>query len=219
MAPTGMAAVLGGDVDAVLEAIAAHGLTAANRNATGQIVAAGALPGLAALAAGAPERARVRPLPVAGAFHTQFMSTARTALAAYAAGISAEDPDHLLLSNADGRPVTSGPEVLRRLVSQVTESVRWDLCQETLGRLGVRSVVELPPAGALVGMAKRELPGIELLALKSPADLDRAQAMIDATPTGDTAAAALSASGTALGQDRWESDPTAGPVHPAATEH
>ncbi len=178
LTPTGMSAVLGGEAVDVLAVIEAARLTAANRNAAGQIVAAGALDALDALAADPPAHARVRPLAVAGAFHTPYMQPAETALAEYARGVQVRDPQLILLSNADGRPVREGAQVLGRLVSQVTRPVRWDLCQQTLGSLGVRTVIELAPAGALVGMAKRELPGVELLALKSPADLERAQSLI-----------------------------------------
>lgn len=178
LTPTGMSAVLGGEATDVLAGVEAAGLTAANRNAAGQIVAAGALDALDTLAADPPARARVRPLAVAGAFHTPYMQPAEAALAEYARGVQARDPQLTLLSNADGQPVREGAQVLGRLVSQVTRPVRWDLCQQTLGNLGVRAVIELAPAGALAGMAKRELPGIELLALKSPADLERAQSLI-----------------------------------------
>lgn len=191
LTPTGMSAVLGGEVDDVLRAIDAAGLTPANRNAAGQIVAAGALPALDALAAAAPQRARVRPLPVAGAFHTHYMATAQAALVAFAGGVTSESPQQLLLSNADGRPMTEGVDVLGRLVSQVTRPVRWDLCQKTMASLGVRAFVEIAPAGALVGMARRELPGVEMLALKTPADLAKAQALIDNVGAG----------GAVIGQD------------------
>lgn len=197
LAPTGMSAVLGGDESDVLAAIEAAGLTAANRNAAGQSVAAGALSALDALRADPPARARVRPLAVAGAFHTPYMQSAEAALADYARGVQVHDPNLTLLSNADGRPVGDGAQVLARLVSQVTRPVRWDLCQQTLGSLGVRTVIELAPAGALVGMAKRQLPGVELLALKTPADLDRAQALID----NDASTGELSAPNAAIGQD------------------
>lgn len=182
LAPTGMAAVLGGDPDQVITAIEAAGLTAANRNGGGQVVAAGDVDALRALADNPPTGARVRALAVAGAFHTSYMAPAQTALAAYAAGVDVADPGHLLLSNADGTAVSAGTEVVDRLVRQVTRPVRWDLCQHTLRDLGVTAVLELPPAGTLVGLAKRELPGVELHAIKGPADLDRACAMIASRP-------------------------------------
>jgi [acyl-carrier-protein] S-malonyltransferase len=181
-ASTGMSAVLGGDPDDVVEAIEAVGLTPANRNGAGQIVAAGALDALATLADRPPAGSRVRPLTVAGAFHTRYMATAEDALAAYVATLEAYDPAQLLLSNADGTAVAAGGDVLTRLVRQVTRPVRWDLCQHTLRDIGVNAVIELPPAGTLVGLAKRELPGVELLAVKAPDDLDAARTLIRSRP-------------------------------------
>jgi [acyl-carrier-protein] S-malonyltransferase len=176
--PTGMSAVLGGDEEQVLGRLAELGLEPANRNGARQIVAAGPLPGLEELAAAPPAGARVKPLAVAGAFHTRFMAPAREALAVRAAAIRAEDPSRPLLSNADGDEVTSGGEVLRRLVAQVTSPVRWDACMATLGECGVTATVELPPAGALTGLAKRELKGTTTLAVKTPDDLDKVSALV-----------------------------------------
>jgi malonyl CoA-acyl carrier protein transacylase len=180
--PTGMSAVLGGDPDEVLAAIDKHGLTPANMNGAGQIVAAGALDGLAALKADPPAKARIMPLPVAGAFHTEYMASARTELEGLVGGLRPAEPSRLLLSNADGHAVPTGAEALSRLVSQVTSPVRFDACLATMRELGVTAVLELPPAGALAGLAKREWKGagIEILALSSPADLDRARELIDA---------------------------------------
>jgi len=169
--PTGMSAVLGGDADEVLARLRELELTPANRNAADQIVAAGRLDALAALEADPPAKARVRKLSVAGAFHTSFMAAAQDAVAARAAAITPKDPVRPLLSNADGTRLDSGAEVLSRLVTQVTSPVRWDLCMATMAAAEVSAVVELPPAGALVGMAKREMRGTPALALKSPADL------------------------------------------------
>lgn len=170
--PTGMSAVLGGRPEQVHERLAELGLDPANRNGATQVVAAGPLAALEQLADKPPERARVVPLAVAGAFHTRFMAPAEQALAAYADGLTPHDPTRPLLSNADGQVVESGEELLRRLVAQVTRPVRWDLCMATLGELGVTAVIELPPAGALVGLVKRELKGVATLALRGPEDLD-----------------------------------------------
>ncbi len=170
-ADTGMSAVLGGDPTEVVDRIEACGLTPANRNGAGQIVAAGAKDALAQLAAEPPAGARVRPLSVAGAFHTEYMAPAQETLAALADGITSQDPSMLLLSNLDGSAVSAGREMVKRLVNQITSSVRWDLCQSTLGELNVTGIIELPPAGTLVGLAKRELPDIPRFALKSPDDL------------------------------------------------
>jgi [acyl-carrier-protein] S-malonyltransferase len=179
LTPTGMSALLGGDPDEVAAGIEAAGLTPANRNGAGQIVAAGALDALEKLAAEPPAGARVRPLQVAGAFHTHFMAPAEQALQSYASELRPADPRPILLSNADGAAVTTGPELIARLVRQVTLPVRWDLCLGTCKDLGVSAVIELAPAGTLTGIAKRELPGVELLAIKSPDDLDKARALVE----------------------------------------
>lgn len=169
--PTGMSAVLGGDEEAVLERLTELGLEAANRNAAGQIVAAGLLTALAELAENPPEKARVRSLPVAGAFHTRFMAPAQEAVVAAAARITPSEPTRQLLSNHDGRPVTSGADALAKLAAQVTRPVRWDLCTATLRAAEVTQLVELPPAGTLVGIAKREMRGTPAVALKTPEDV------------------------------------------------
>jgi malonyl CoA-acyl carrier protein transacylase len=178
--PTGMSAVLGGDPDEVLAAIEKRDLTPANMNGAGQVVAAGALDGLEGLKADPPAKARIMPLSVAGAFHTAYMASAREELEALAGGLRPADPSRRLLSNADGQAVTSGAEVLSRLVSQVTSPVRFDSCLATMRELGVTAVVELPPAGALAGLAKREWKGsdVEILALTGPKDLDRARELL-----------------------------------------
>jgi [acyl-carrier-protein] S-malonyltransferase len=177
-----MSAVLGGDPDELAAALEQHGLAPANLNGGGQVVVAGPLEGLAALKAAPPARARVLPLSVAGAFHTAYMAPAREELEGLVGGLRPADPSRLLLSNADGAAVDSGAEALRRLVSQVTSPVRFDACLATLRDLGVTAVLELPPAGALAGLAKREWKGtgIEVLALSGPADLDRARELIAA---------------------------------------
>lgn len=177
-APTGMSAVMGGDPDQVSEVLDSHGLTAANNNGAGQVVAAGTMDQLAALTASPPEKARVIPLSVAGAFHTEHMAPAVDVLAGYAKAISTHDARVPLISNADGAAIHSGREVLRRLVSQVSNPVRWDLCMQTLKDMGVTGIIEVPPAGTLVNLAKRALPGVETLALRTPADLEKAHAMV-----------------------------------------
>jgi [acyl-carrier-protein] S-malonyltransferase len=181
--PTGMSAVLGGDPEEVLAAIDKHGLTPANMNGAGQIVAAGSLEGLDALKADPPAKARIVPLSVAGAFHTDYMASAREELEGLVGGLRPADPSRRLLSNADGQAVDSGAETVSRLVSQVTSPVRFDSCLATMRELGVTAVVELPPAGALAGLAKREWKGagIDILAFAGPADLDRAREQIGGT--------------------------------------
>ena len=173
--PTGMSAVLGGDEADVLTRLDNLDLIAANRNAAGQIVAAGHLTALEKLAEDPPARARVRALGVAGAFHTAFMAPALDGYAAAATGIATAEPTATLLSNYDGKPVASAAAAMETLVSQLTRPVRWDLCTAYLrDHAGgpVTAIVEFPPAGTLAGIAKRELRGIPTRAVKSPADLD-----------------------------------------------
>jgi [acyl-carrier-protein] S-malonyltransferase len=176
--PTGMTAVLGGDQDVVLAAIARHGLTPANVNAAGQIVAAGTMASLEAFAADPPPGARLRPLQVAGAFHTRHMAPAVTTLRDAAAAVSVADPVMTLLSDADGAAVTTGKEWLDRVVAQVAAPVRWDLCMQTMADLGVTALIELPPAGTLTGLARRALPGVAQLAVKTPDQLGAARELI-----------------------------------------
>jgi len=178
--PTGMSAVLGGDADTVAAALEQHGLVAANVNTAGQVVAAGSLDALAALAAAPPEGARVRALDVAGAFHTPYMESARDALTDIAAAAPYADPRLRLLGNGDGAVVTHGADVVRRLVTQVAQPVRWDLCMQTMKDLGVTAVIELPPAGTLVGLFKRAMPDVQTLAIKTPDDLVAARALVEA---------------------------------------
>ncbi|WP_457256648.1 ACP S-malonyltransferase [Pedococcus sp. P5_B7] len=176
--PTGMSAVLGGDPAEVAEALARYGLTAANANGAGQTVAAGTLEQLAAFAADPPAKTRVIPLQVAGAFHTTHMSPAVEALERLSADFDVSDPGVTLLSNADGQPVADGADALARLVAQVSSPVRWDLCMQSMVDLGVTALVELAPAGTLVGLAKRAMPGVATLAVKTPDDLEAAQQLV-----------------------------------------
>ncbi|OHV01908.1 ACP S-malonyltransferase [Mycobacterium talmoniae] len=170
--PTGMAAVLGGDEAEVLTRLEQLDLVPANRNAAGQIVAAGRLDALDKLAEDPPAKARVRRLATAGAFHTHFMAPALDGYAAAAAATATAEPATTLLSNADGQPVASAEAAMSTLVAQLTRPVRWDLCVDTLRQRNVTAIVEFPPAGTLTGIAKRELRGVPTHAVKSPADLD-----------------------------------------------
>lgn len=182
--PTGMSAVLGGDPEQVSAALDQHGLVAANANGAGQLVAAGTLEQLAALAAEPPARARVVPLRVAGAFHTEHMAPAAKTLEGYARAVEAGQPQLPWLSNADGRPVADGARALQSLVVQVSNPVRWDLCMQTMTELGVTALLELPPAGTLANLAKRAMRGVEVAALKTPDDLDAAGALVAAHRAG-----------------------------------
>ena len=175
---TGMSAVLGGDPEEVAVALQRHGLTPANMNGAGQVVAAGTLDQLAALAADPPAKARVIPLQVAGAFHTTHMGPAVEAMRTAAAQVTASDPTTVLLSNGDGAQVATGQDALNRLVTQVSNPVRWDLCMATMTELGVTHLIELAPAGTLVGLAKRAMKGVQSVALKTPDDLDAARALL-----------------------------------------
>ena len=190
--PTSMTAVLGGDREEVLAKLAAHGLTAANDNGPGQIVAAGTVEQLEAFADDAPAKARLVPLSVAGAFHTEHMAPAVDVLARYARSVSTHDARTPVISNRDGQVVHHGDQVLQRIVSQVANPVRWDLCMETMLDLGVTGLLEMPPAGTLTGIARRAMKGVETFALKTPDQLDEARAFcdkhgsaspIDTTPT------------------------------------
>ncbi|MGD1238987.1 ACP S-malonyltransferase [Mycobacterium seoulense] len=170
--PTGMSAVLGGDEAEVLARLEQLDLFPANRNAAGQIVAAGPLTALEKLAEDPPAKARIRALGVAGAFHTKYMAPALDRYAAAAAAVATSEPTATLLSNRDGQPVASAAAAMEALVAQLTQPVRWDLCTATMRDREVTAAVEFPPAGTLTGIAKRELRGVTTRAVKAPADLD-----------------------------------------------
>jgi len=176
--PSGMSAVLGGEADEVVARLTALDLTPANYNGGGQIVAAGALPALAALAEEPPAGARVIPLQVAGAFHTRYMASAVEVLHAQAHALETADPALTLWTNRDGGVVTSGAQAIELLVGQVANPVRWDLCQTAFSDAGVTGIIELAPAGTLVGLARRTLKGVPTVAIKTPEDLEAARAMI-----------------------------------------
>jgi [acyl-carrier-protein] S-malonyltransferase len=175
LSPAGMSAVLGGDREIVLKKLKELELVAANDNGGGQIVAAGDLAALAALSENPPEGARVRALAVAGAFHTPFMAPAVEPLRTLAATISTAPTTISVISNKDGEVVTDGAQVLTRIVNQIANPVRWNLCMETMKKLGITGVIELPPAGTLVGLLKRGAPEIETFALKSADDVSAAK--------------------------------------------
>ncbi|RAM35344.1 ACP S-malonyltransferase [Arthrobacter globiformis] len=175
--PTGMSAVVGGDPAEVLAAIEAAGATPANVNGAGQTVAAGTFEQLKALAENPPAKARVIPLKVAGAFHTSHMAPAVSALEALRPELQPQAPAVPLLSNFDGQEVTAGNAAVDSLIAQVSRPVRWDLCMETLVNRGVTGVIELAPAGTLAGLAKRGMPGVKTVAVKTPDDLSAALAL------------------------------------------
>lgn len=176
---TGMSALLGGDPETTVPHLEKLGLTPANVNGGGQIVAAGTLEQLAALESDKPEGVRrVVALKVAGAFHTHHMAPAVEALAQAAEDLIPADPQVTYVSNRDGQAVKSGADVLKRLVGQVANPVRWDLCMETFQELGATALIEVSPGGTLTGLAKRALPGVKTLALKTPDDLDAARELI-----------------------------------------
>lgn len=172
---TGMSAVLGGDRNDVLKAIADCDLVPANDNGAGQIVAAGSLEALDKLIENPPAGARVRALAVAGAFHTHYMQPAVSHVAGFVEKVTINEPKAQLLSNKDGAVVANGKDAIERIVNQIANPVRWDLCMESLVQLGITGVIEFPPAGTLVGLLKRATPGIESFALKSPEDLAAAK--------------------------------------------
>ncbi|MET9318748.1 ACP S-malonyltransferase [Streptomyces sp. NPDC003038] len=176
---TGMAAVLGGDRDVVVAHLEKLGLTPANINGAGQIVAAGTMEQIAALEADKPEGSmKVVALNVAGAFHTHHMAPAVATLEKAAEALTPADPALKYVSNKDGHVVATGADVVARLVGQVANPVRWDLCMETFAELGVTGIIELCPGGTLTGLAKRALKGVPSVALKTPDDLDKAAALV-----------------------------------------
>lgn len=175
---TGMSAVVGGEPEAVVAHLEKLGLTAANINGGGQIVAAGTAEQLTTLAEEKPEKARVIPLKVAGAFHTRHMAPAVDVLAAAVEGVEVRDPVVPYVSNLDGAVVDDGRQIVQRLVGQISASVRWDLCSETFQKSGATALIELCPGGTLTGLAKRGLPGVRTLALKTPDDLDAARELL-----------------------------------------
>lgn len=175
--PTGMSAVVGGDPAEVLAAIEASGAAPANVNGAGQTVAAGTFEQLKALADNPPAKARVIPLKVAGAFHTSHMAPAVDALKALEPQLHPLAPKVPLLSNYDGGEVTDGGAAVESLIAQVSRPVRWDLCMETMVSRGVTGLIELAPAGTLAGLAKRGMPGVKTVAVKTPDDLSAALAL------------------------------------------
>lgn len=178
---TGMAAILGGDVETVIARLTELGLTPANYNGAGQIVAAGSAEAIQQLVAEGPEGSKVIPLSVAGAFHTSYMQPAVSELAEFVSTLAVSDPRKTLWSNQAGQIVRTGSEYLDLLVGQVANSVRWDLCMEAMVNAGVTAVIEVSPAGTLAGLAKRGMPGVEIVALKEPKDLDAANELISRT--------------------------------------
>ena len=177
--PTGMSAVLGGNAEDVLALLAELELTPANYNVAGQIVAAGALENLAKLAESAPRGVRVMPLQVAGAFHTSYMGSAVDTLRDAVDSVTANDPAMTLWSNSDGAVVTDGRDALDRIVTQVSSPVRWDLCMDSMIDAGITGFIEVAPAGALVGLAKRGLKGVPNVAVKTPDDIDAAVELLN----------------------------------------
>ena len=168
-----MAAVVGGEIDAVLAHLESVGLFAANYNGAGQVVAAGSKQLIDALVASPPAGSRVIALQVAGAFHTSYMEPARLPLAAFSKELSVQDPQISIWTNNEGSLVQSGQKYLDLLVNQVSNPVRWDKTMESMERSNVSVMVELLPAGALSGIAKRAMPNTVAIALKTPADLDK----------------------------------------------
>ena len=177
--PTGMAAVLGGEVEVVVTRLTELGLSPANYNGAGQIVAAGSKAAIEELVQEGPSGSKVIPLSVAGAFHTHYMLPAVSELETFTSELELSDPSMKLWSNQNGQVVSSGKEFVNLLVGQIAHSVRWDLCMDAMVKAGVTAVIELSPAGTLAGLAKRGMPGVEVVALKEPKDLEFAQDLIN----------------------------------------
>jgi [acyl-carrier-protein] S-malonyltransferase len=176
---TSMAAVLGGEVETVIARLNELGLSAANYNGAGQIVAAGSKAGIDKLVAEGPSGSKVIPLSVAGAFHTSYMLPAVSELQSFTSSLDISNPEINLWSNQSGQLVSEGNEFVNLLVGQVANSVRWDLCMESMVNAGVTAVIEVSPAGTLAGLAKRGMPGVEIVALKEPRDLEAAQDLLN----------------------------------------
>ncbi len=169
---TGMAAVIGGEYDEVAGELTSRGLVPANVNGGGQVVAAGLKTALAQLADNPPSGTRVIPLDVAGAFHTHFMESAVDTLREAATGVDFHTPHSPLYTNRDGSVVSDGDTIRELLIGQVSSPVRWDLCMEGMATGGVTRVIELAPAGALVGLAKRALKGVETVKIDLPEHIE-----------------------------------------------
>jgi len=176
---TSMAAVLGGDQEMVLARLSELGLSAANYNGAGQIVAAGSKAGIEKLVAEGPQGSKVIPLSVAGAFHTSYMLPAVSELENFTSSLNINNPEINLWSNQNGQQVSDGQEFIQLLVGQIANSVRWDLCMDAMVQAGVTAVIEVSPAGTLAGLAKRGMPGVEIVALKEPKDLEAAQDLLN----------------------------------------
>jgi len=174
-----MAAILSGETETVLSRLNELGLAVANFNGAGQIVAAGSQAAIEKLTAESPQGSKVIPLSVAGAFHTQHMLAAVSEVEEFVSSLSVSDPSIKLWSNQNGQQVSSGQGFINLLVGQISSSVRWDLCMQAMVLAGVTSVIELSPAGTLSALAKRAMPGVEVVALKEPKDLDAAQNLIN----------------------------------------
>lgn len=177
--PTGMSAVIGGDEADIIASITALGIEPANFNGGGQLVVAGELSALAALADNPPVGTRIIPLQVAGAFHTHFMSSAVETLRQAADSVTTVDPLKTIWTNKDGSSVDKGTTFRDLMVGQVSSPVRWDMCMESFAHAGVTGIIEIAPAGALVGLAKRALKGTPAVAIKTPEDLIAARELID----------------------------------------
>lgn len=173
-----MAAVVGGEPEVVVNHLESIGLFAANYNGKGQIVAAGSAAKIQELVASPPSGTRVVGLAVAGAFHTSFMETAKVELASLAGSINTSNPKMLIWSNSDGSRVDSGERFLELLINQVSKPVRWDKTMDSMTTDGVTALIELLPGGTLTGIAKRAMPGVATLALKTPDDLEKAVAFV-----------------------------------------
>jgi len=178
--PTGMSAVIGGEPDDLEAALTLHHLSAANHNGGGQTVIAGALENLEKFQQNPPAGSRVIPLRVAGAFHTHFMTSAVQALSDAARTVATKDPRHPLYTNRDGTVVTDGTTTMSYLIDQVARPVRWDYCMASFAKDDIHGMMELSPAGALTGLAKRALKGVPTVAINQPDDLLVATDMVAA---------------------------------------
>jgi len=175
---TGMAAVLGGDKNIIIERLKEIQLYAANINSQGQIIASGKLSKINELIRNPIEKTKVIKLDVSGAFHTPYMQNAKDKFETEMKNQKFQDSNLKLLSNYDGKLISNSQDLKSKITNQLTNSVRWDLCQETMMNSEVTGLLEVAPGGVLSGIAKKAMNQVEVMAIKTPDDIESANAFI-----------------------------------------
>lgn len=182
--PGTMSAILGLDDDQVEIACrrADSDVWVANFNAPGQVVIAGSVAGVSAAGVIAKELGakRVMSLPVSGAFHTPFMSSARDRLREAISLAAPRDTEVPIISNVDALAHDIGSDWSSLLSAQLSSPVRWKHCLLTMAELGVTGFVELGPGGVLTGMAKRTVDSARTISVSTPEELDNLIDWVDA---------------------------------------